>query len=175
MLLNNFYQIIRYKCGITYSNTYKTTVIDGIILTNSSSVSELGRGLVNSPPSTIGYINYPGKYLGSSTAYVFGEVIISTDDSEPQRTDYKMDGVLTTDDLELYGASCGYNNSNMIVHSVTAKNTTLENITVNKIGLMINCSSNASTNHSALVYEELLKKPVTLKPDDVYTFTVQIG
>lgn len=175
MLLNNFYQIIRYKCGISYNNTYKTTVIDGTILTNSSSVNDLGRGLVYSPSSTIGYINYPGKYLGNSSANVFGEVIISTDDSEPQRTDYKMDGVLTTDDLELYGASCGYNNSNMIVHSVTAKNTTLENITVNKIGLMINCFSSASTNHSALVYEELLKKPVTLKPDDVYTFTVQIG
>ena len=172
MLLNNFYQMLRVKCGLTTSNLYKVTCIDetiGTITTNSSTVASMCGGLVKAPLNP--YINYPG--LGSSnTAYPI--VILSTDMTEPQRTDYKMDGVLTTNDIELYGSSFGYNNSNMACYSVTAKNTTAENITVNKVGLMIT-SLSISANDAVLVYEELLAEPVTLAPNDIYTFTVQIG
>lgn len=172
MLLNNFYQMLRVKCGITTNDSYKVTCIDetiGTITTNSSTVANICAGLVKAPLNS--YINYPG--LGSSnTAYPV--VILSTDTTEPQRTDATMTGVLTTNDLELYGCSFGYNNSNMATYSVTAKNTTAENITVNKVGLMIT-STSLSANYAVLVYEELLAEPVTLASNDIYTFTVQIG
>lgn len=169
MLLDNFYQIARCKFGLALNNTYKFYSIDSSV--RGLYANDLGKGLITTPTKSTEYINYPGS-SGSTIAYPM--VVLSTDTTEPKRTDYKMDGVLTTDDLELYSPTFGYSYTNMANYSITAKNNTAENITVNKVGLM-SAYVYSNVNYSTLVYEELLSEPVTLAPNDIYTFTVQIG
>lgn len=171
MILNNFYQILANACGLSYSNINVTSIENGKPSLNASGYEALGKALQNSGR----LINYPGADTSTTTGTC---IVLSTDTTEPERTDYAMDQVLIYGtDLEASNMSKGNSDSIFANYSITVKNIKPEDITVYKVGLMLvfNSGTSGTKNYSTLVYEELLENPVTLKPDDVYTFTVQIG
>lgn len=63
-------------------------------------------------------------------------------------------------------------NNEVIIIIDTITNDSSEDITITELGINTKiCTSSGS----CLIYREVLPKPVTLKPNDIYTFTIKFA
>ena len=126
--------------------------------------------------------NYNMNLLSSSGKFTYS---YSTSNSSPSSTQMGTGICLSNDNtpeslddyyLEDCGLTCDMISTNYYVtnsciktYSTLAVNTTSEPITVRTVGLYTESGAN-----NFLIYKEVLDKPVTILPDESYTFTVSI-
>lgn len=84
--------------------------------------------------------------------------------------DYKLEKALS---LAVLSASCTHTNG---VTSVirTFQNTTEEAVTVREVGLYVFKTTGGQQKYMVMVGRKLLDNPVTIEPNETYTFTYQI-
>ena len=126
--------------------------------------------------------NYNMNLLSSSGKFTY---IYSTSNTSPSNEQMGTGICLSNDNtpeslddyyLEDCGLTCDMISTNYYVtnsciktYSTLAVNTTSEPITVRTVGLYTESGAN-----NFLIYKEVLDKPVTILPDESYTFTVSI-
>lgn len=87
-------------------------------------------------------------------------------------TDYKLDSFV---ELELVNGSVGFSVSKILSINTTFKNNTNSSITIKEIGLYSRPSASTSAHSKVLIYRKVLDTPVTIAPDEVYTFTITLN
>ena len=86
----------------------------------------------------------------------------------------------TMESLELIGSNIAITIASkdaIIKMSVIASNRTSEDITVKEIGIFLHsvgAAADCSDNENCLLYRKVLPSPITIKPDEIYTFTVAL-
>lgn len=110
-------------------------------------------------------------------------MVLGDGDTPPQKTDYKLDSFIGSDKLQcvsntwVKNQTYDENTGDLYTRMWTFKNISNEPVTVKEIGLLT-CTCNnsgyntysASTHHKVLVAREVLTSPVTIQPDEKYTF-----
>lgn len=87
-------------------------------------------------------------------------------------TDYKLDSFV---ELELVNGSVGFSTSKILSINTTFKNNTNSSITIKEIGLYSRPATSISAHSKILIYRKVLDTPVTIAPDEVYTFTITLN
>ena len=134
---------------------------------------------------------YSQRFTDPSTS---GMIIIGSGDTPPTPDDYCLDSWIPTTDLSVQSFDCFFfpvNNINNTpeenlnekigAFQATYKNVSNENQTVKEVGIMKDIYDNAVKNGystqrtKALVVRSVLDNPVTIKPNELYTFTVTLS
>ena len=87
-------------------------------------------------------------------------------------TDYKLDSFV---ELELVNGSVGFSVSKILSINTTFKNNTNSSITIKEIGLYSRPATSTSVHSKILIYRKVLDTPVTIAPDEIYTFTITLN
>lgn len=118
-----------------------------------------------------------------------GMIILGSGDTPPTKDDYKLDSWIPTTDLRIenYGIDLPISDKNenttppdrIGTFLNTFRNVTLENITVKEIGLLIPYAGYWPNGapmviNKILLVRDVLENPVTIKPGELYTFSLTI-
>lgn len=172
MILNNFKKMAVAICGAIYtSNTYIKNYNGDVsnVNTNSSTSSFLmnyAYGLNDTNYKT-------GDYLRNGYGLLLG-----TGGGEITENDYCM-FELYSDYTALSGTSTFmigsnyYDSGDILTVVKTIKNTSNSPVTITEMGLVSRAEDYGNSPYVLLTHD-LLETPVTLEPDDMYTFTLRI-
>lgn len=108
---------------------------------------------------------FPATGNGSSFTVLYGQ-----GNTTPTPEDYKLDDIITDGWHHMQLTSQVLNNEVIIIDTII--NDSGEDITITELGIN---AKMCTTLGSCLMYREVLSKPVTLKPNDIYTFTIKFA
>lgn len=161
MVLNNF----KNWFAVMLKNTYVT----------NGGTNYLGAGFNMSSTNTLflaNPFNSATNYLpASGTNYNYFTVLYGKGATAPTPEDYKLDDIITDGWHHMQLTSQVENNNEVIIID-TITNDSGEDITITELGINTKICVNAG---SCLMYREVLSKPVILKPNDIYTFTIKLA
>lgn len=190
MLVNNFKSLIQFGNSFTFKNVAGEDVEKSTILshytyvTTTNGHSNTGHACYNygMTTATNNYTNEQSKSVWKNIvqqeitkADVNGEcgfvLFVGSGLTTPTAEDYKLENALT---LNVLGASCRHDD-NITTTMRTFQNTTSENVTINELGLyLFKTTSSSDSKNLIMIARKLLEAPVTLAPNETYTFTYQI-
>ena len=194
MLLNNFKSLLTWNTTDTFIDTSGTEVAKTEFLVGSTS------NVVNSHVSvgTLSY-NYTtttavSSYTDEQTAYHYNGIVqtltsntlseynehnglilfVGTGTTTPTKDDYKLESAVAF--ASPFGSCTHNSNVTSVVRTFT--NDTEEDVTITEIGLYVfhslcACNSNYSS-YPVLVGRKILDAPVTIEPNETYTFTYNV-
>ena len=195
MLLNNFKSLLTWNTTDTFINTSGTEVIKTNFLVGSTldvvnSHVSVGTLSYNYTTTTAvsdytdeqGFYSYAGvvaSQSGNSGAqyYHTGLILfIGTGTTTPTEDDYKLESAVAL--ASPFGSCTHTDNTTSVVRAFT--NDTEEDVTITEIGLYAFMSSQSSSSYSGywrypvLVGRKILDAPVTIEPNETYTFTYNV-
>ena len=117
-----------------------------------------------------------------------GMIVLGSGDTPPKKDDYKLDSWIPTANLRMETASISLPISTLDENTTppdrigtfltTFRNVTLTNITVKEIGLVIyygrRLDGSDILSSKVLLVRDVLENPVTIKPGELYTFSLTI-
>ena len=119
------------------------------------------------------------RNVTSNNSHDIGMLILGSGTTAPTKDDYKLESFIGTDKLQCTNASnsinetIGSDTTNIVTRTWTFKNITEAPITVNEMGLICN-SVRSNDIKIFLLAREVLASPVTIQPNDKYTFEVNL-
>ena len=170
MILNNFKKILWGSAYSEQQSNISVRLYDGSISGCSSSANTtgyLGRGYryIFGKPESFTENRQFGLFLGTGT----GEVTENDYCLFELYSDYEpVSGSIKN----CYGTN-DVDNNDIFVITKTIKNTSDTAITITELGLCLSMYS-YNTSYYTLLTHDLLETPVTIEPDDMYTFTLRV-
>lgn len=174
MILNNYKEIL--SCGMKNSDFWlKSTTLKST--SNNEGLNDSNTKLIEVFGQNCSKYKEVGNDYNTNTSGADNNgcglfIIVGNGATPPTTNDYKLNSF-----VELYPVSASvayYQNGTTLTVTRTFKNTGAEDITVSEVGLCGSAASNTSINSNFLLAREVLSSPVTIKPNEMYTFTIAI-
>lgn len=163
MILSNFINIC-------------TSGLSGLSV-KSTANADLRANYFNSamPPTANSFALYnnTGTQTFSGTISYFG-MVLSSDNTAPVTSDYKVANFYTDDDLTAISQTSTASGG-IYTYTQTARNDGMENVVINTVGLF-GIAGNLSATYARMLFTKtLLDTPVTITPGETKTITITIN
>ena len=165
--------------GTTNKNCYNSTDISnrtksgtGIYMRLPSVSTEY---FISNNPLELSNDTLTNAIQGSYYGFNFG-VVLGGGGTPPTVNDYKLENRYNYNQFQLISKSGNFNNS-QITLTITVKNITEENISVQEVGIACNNNNTSTMNTgrvSLLLTRSVLTQPVVIQPEEIKTFTASI-
>ena len=174
---NNFRAVLN-------ATLYNPNNVGGFILKNKNGESKTwSTGSYPKPTDILSLYNYNNRWAATDTSYqeIINEtnnnmamgILLGTGTAPVSNDDVWLENPLSN--ITYIQQSQGTNQLNQCFKSFTLKNSNSQAVTVTEIGwcgAMFN--NDLKTIEYVLLHRELLPTPVTMQPNDIYTFTITL-